>query len=247
MKRQVIDINADVGEGFDDASIYRCISSCNIACGGHAGSTTSMLFAIRHAKTYNVAIGAHPSYPDKENFGRKYLDIPLKDLCDSLIDQISTLRRLCEQEHMSLHHIKFHGALYHAMNTNPDLTLAILEACKQQFSACGIYAMSNSIVSIIAEDLGIQYANEVFADRSYKTQTELVSRKNENALIKSSKAAEQHLFNLLNDCIRTVDGDIFPVQSQTLCIHSDTPWAVTLSHQVFSTIQKNGIKISPPW
>ncbi|HET8736984.1 MAG TPA: LamB/YcsF family protein, partial [Pricia sp.] len=173
-----IDINCDVGEGADnEAQLFPLISSCNIACGGHAGDVDSMERVVRLAKKYQVKVGAHPSYPDRANFGRSAMAISPESLIHSIREQVSTLTAILQKEGIGLHHIKAHGALYHEIAKNTAQAENFLQAASVFGKDILIYAPYASTIGKKAIEHGFSTAREAFADRNYKADLSLVSRK----------------------------------------------------------------------
>ncbi|NKI32456.1 5-oxoprolinase subunit PxpA [Croceivirga thetidis] len=224
---KLIDINCDVGEGVgNEEQLLPLISSCNIACGGHAGDEKIIRNTIGLAISNGVKIGAHPSYPDKENFGRKVLDISSKDLVESIKNQMNLFSSLLQKERGSLHHIKAHGALYNQIAKDDILAGVFLQAIDSYKSNCRLYVPFNSKVAKLAKKLNFTIVYEAFGDRNYNADLSLVSRTNENALIQEPKLVLEHIKRMvIKGVVRTVGGVDKPIISETYCIHGDTPSA----------------------
>lgn len=227
MSKRTIDINCDVGEGIgNEQELFPMISSCNIACGGHAGTVETIRLCLKLAQQHNVHIGAHPSYPDKENFGRVSVVISDEDLISSIQSQMQRFSAACNQLGVALHHIKPHGALYNDIAKNEKKAHAFLKAIAPYKEQVFLYVPYGSVIQelAIADDFKIK--REAFADRNYNTDLSLVSRIHENALISNGKDVVKHLMLMFNEnVVNTISGDLIPIQADTYCIHGDTPAA----------------------
>jgi UPF0271 protein len=243
MKEYIIDINADVGEGMgNESELFPMISSCNIACGGHAGDQQSMLSTVRLAKKNNIKIGAHPSFPDKINFGRKILKIDKESLFKSLKNQIESLQNILIQENIKLNHIKPHGALYNLAANDRKTAKIIIDLVKE--INVKLYVPYNSLIAEIANKQGIDICNELFIDRNYNSDLTLVSRDHPNAMIKDSESIFQHVNGIINDkTITTIDLKKIAVEFDTLCIHGDSKNVIKLTKDLHIKLNNIGIKI----
>lgn len=241
-----IDINSDLGEGMGiDAQIMPFISSCNIACGGHAGDIQTMETTIDLAQKHQVKIGAHPSYPDRENFGRKPIAMDLGQLSNSLLEQIRTLESLVHKKRTTLHHIKPHGALYNEAAVNPKIAQLIIDLVKNHFPQCFLYVPDRSAIAQLAEKNHLKIMYEVFADRNYQDDLTLVSRQNPNAVFKDPKIVEEHLLRMVNERqVKTITGSLKPIKVDTICVHGDNPEALALSKTIFELF-KNQMEHNP--
>ena len=219
-----IHINCDLGEGGEkDAEIMSLVSACNIACGGHAGTLETMQHTVDLALANGVEIGAHPSFPDKENFGRKEMQIPEKDLRRSLVAQILSLKQICEAEGGVLKHVKPHGALYNKAQHDGKISAVILSALEEFDAPLTLYAPEGSVIAKMAEGK-VQVRFEAFADRRYNPDGSLVSRKEDDALITEKEEVAEHLFSMVNDRrILCKNGEKISTRASTFCLHSDTP------------------------
>lgn len=230
MKDLIIDINCDVGEGVgNEPDLFPIISSCNIACGGHAGDEESITSIIRLAKKYSVKIGAHPSYPDKENFGRKSMDLPPKMFLESIRGQMILFSELLQKEGASLHHIKPHGALYNDLSVDRSLAQDFIYAIEPFVQNVKLYAPYNSALADVALLNNIEVIFEAFADRNYNEDLSLVSRSEPRAIISSPQEALQHIIQIARKGeVQTVNGKNVPIIAKTFCVHSDTPSALQI-------------------
>ena len=247
-KKQIIksiDINADVGEGLNnEAQLMPFLSSCNIACGGHAGNEASMTSVVKLAKQHKVKIGAHPSFPDKENFGRLRMDISLEELQKSLKSQVDALLKIVNSENEILNHIKPHGALYNLANTDKAYAEVVISMMKHYGNAIKLYAPYESVVAKMAEKEGIAIVYEAFADRNYNDDLTLVSRTEPEALIEDDVQMTDHVLNMiLNNRVKTVKGVEKHIQAATICVHGDQPQAVHHLQVLTEQLIQNGIQI----
>ena len=243
MKELKLDINADVGEGIgNENELFPFISSCNIACGGHAGDYKTMLSTVRLAKQNKINIGAHPSFEDRKNFGRKILKVEKKELLNSLVNQVESLQDILKKEEMTLNHIKAHGALYNLSAFDKDSAEVIIELAKKFKTK--LFVPYSTLISKMAKEQGIETYNELFIDRNYNSDLTLVSRENSNALINDSEIIFQNINKIINDKIITsIDKKNISVEFDTLCIHGDSPNAIELIKDVHFKLKNTGIEI----
>ncbi|WP_298238115.1 5-oxoprolinase subunit PxpA [uncultured Algibacter sp.] len=240
-----IDINVDVGEGIGNESlIMPLISSCNIACGGHAGDAEIMRTVVKLAKQHRVKVGAHPSFPDKENFGREKLDMSCAALFKSIKGQINSLLHVLQEEHGRLHHIKPHGALYNLAAVDEKVANVIVEVMKSMVLPIKLYVPYKSIIEELAIENNIPIVYEAFADRNYNADLTLVSRKEANALIYTEEDVFNHIFSIISkNQVKTITGKFTKIKAQTFCIHGDNKNAVNLIRSLESRLQTKGILI----
>jgi len=240
-----IDLNADVGEGLNnEAQLIPFLSSCNIACGGHAGDEATMAAVIKLAKQYDVKIGAHPSFPDKENFGRLKMAISPDDLLESLKTQVNALLKILKVENLTLHHIKPHGALYNLANTDQMYAEIIIKLMEVFDTDIKLYAPYQSLVSKMAKEKGITIVYEAFADRNYNNDLTLVSRSEPKALIEDTNHMCNHVLNMiLNDQVKTINGQEKTIKADTICIHGDHPQAEHHLRILTKNLSQNNIQI----
>ncbi len=226
LKRELqgIDINCDVGEGVgNEASLFEIISSCNIACGGHAGDMESMREVLKLALDRNVKTGAHPSYPDRANFGRISMEMEPQAFMESIDEQLQAFENALSLEGGSLHHIKPHGALYNDLARNQILCGYFLKALAPYKEYAKLYVPYKSVISQEAQKAGWICYTEAFCDRNYNDDHSLVSRKNANAIIQDPEKVLLHLLRMVKDQkILTVNRIMIPIQADTYCLHGDT-------------------------
>lgn len=223
-----IDLNADIGESFGsykigmDEEIMALVSSVNVACGFHAGDPTTMAQTVLLAKRYGVSLGAHPGYQDLLGFGRRFVDMSMVDIKNSVIYQLGALKAFADHEGVAIKHVKPHGALYNAAAERLDIAMAIAEAIYAVDASMVFLGLSGSKMIEAAKTLGLRYAREGFADRRYTKEGQLVSRALAGAVIeKPSEAAAQVLDMLKNGAIKSICGNEVPITVDSICVHGD--------------------------
>jgi len=245
MKELTVDINCDVGEGIgNEKELFPYISSCNVACGGHAGDAETMTAIVRLALRHGVKLGAHPSYPDTKNFGRVSIQLPKKKLIRSIRQQLAAFTSVLKAEFATLHHIKPHGALYNDIAGDGDLARTFLEAVDDFRGHTILYVPYGSVIEKEAADQGFQVAKEAFGDRNYNDDLSLVSRALPNALIEMPSKVLQHITSIVRDQkVITITGIPVAVVADTLCIHGDTPTALEILVYLSSELPRQHIHI----
>ena len=240
-----IDLNCDMGEGLpNDAELMRYISSANIACGYHAGDETTMRKTIGLCVKNNVAIGAHPGFADKQNFGRAEKTLSTEELYKLVLDQLHAIGKICSEQSASLHHVKPHGALYNMAAKNKQMSNTIAQAVFDFNPNLILYGLSESFLISEAQNLGLKTANEVFADRTYQADGSLTPRTQKNALITDSKESIlQVLQMIIENSVTTVDQKTISIVPETLCIHGDGSHAVALVKEIHTTLLQEGIQV----
>ncbi len=243
---KTIDINCDLGEGMgNEAQLMPLISSCNIACGGHAGDLQSMKEAVILAKSNHVKIGAHPSFPDKLNFGRTKMDMNSTDLFDALKHQIELLKSLVERAQLQLHHVKPHGALYNIASVDERTAKIVVGVVKTIDENLIVYAPFKSVISEIAKTEGIKIMHEVFADRNYNDDLTLVSRNLKNALIHDPNIMFDHVYNMIHfGKVNTINKVEVELKADTFCVHGDGKNVVENLKQLIAKLKHHHIEIS---
>ena len=243
-----VDINCDMGEGMPhDAGIMPFISSANIACGFHAGDENTMRQTILLALQYNVAIGAHISFPDKQNFGRTEMHLPKNEIEDLIFNQLNLLQKIANSLGTELHHVKPHGALYNMSARDAELAKTIATAVKKFNPRLILYGLSGSQSICEAKAIGLQTASETFADRNYNDDGSLTSRTQPNAMIANEEKMIQHVLQMIRaGMVTTVTGKKIPVQAETICIHGDGQHALAFARAISSVLKKENIRIAPP-
>ena len=245
MHNYTIDINVDVGEGVNNESqLMPYISSCNIACGGHAGDVKTMRTVVKLAKQHQVKIGAHPSFPDKENFGRIPVEMPSVDLFKSIKTQIEALLTILKEAHLRLCHVKPHGALYNMAVKDERIATIIVEVIKSIALPLKLYAPYNSVISKIAIENNIPVIYEAFADRNYNNDLTLVSRQEKRALIEDKNEMFKHVYRMISDRkVKTIQGAEIDIIAYAFCIHGDNSKAVFLVKNLKEKLELHGVQI----
>jgi len=248
-----IDINCDLGEGYgafrvgNDAEIMPHITSANIACGFHAGDPVTMAKTVSLARKNNVAIGAHPSYPDVMGFGRREMQLTQEEVMNCTIYQIGALQGFARAAGVKLQHVKLHGALYNTAARDEETSAGVVEAVKTFDDRLIILALPQSALAKIAVEAGLRVANEFFADRAYDADGSLVSRKQRNAIVKEPREVVERVLNLVREKkVLAANGEFVTLgEVQTICVHGDTPAAVTLVETLKKALTKAGIEVEP--
>lgn len=249
MTPRTIDLNCDLGECDDPAGIANdlalldIVTSANIACGGHAGDERSMTRTVIAAVERGVALGAHPGYPDRANFGRVACDIGHQVLEDSITTQIEALLGIANQYGGTLTHVKPHGALYHAAMQQREVAELIARAVARLGLTAILVGQANAPGLAVWRNMGFRVASEAFADRRYERDGSLRSRTQPDAMIESpEQAANQAVEIALGRGIATLTGDIAALHADTLCLHSDTPNSIANARAVRETLERNGVQ-----
>jgi len=242
-----IDINCDMGEGMDnDAALMPYISSVNIACGYHAGNEETMQQTVALASRYGVAIGAHVSFLDKENFGRKEMELPPEVVYELVLQQLIILQKIVKMQAVSIKHVKPHGALYNMSARDKQLADIIARVVHDFDPSLILVGLSNSHSINEAKTLGLQTASEVFADRRYEENGSLRSRSLPGALLEDAdEVAEQVLKMVSNKTVIASTGKEIPVTAETICIHGDGKHAVEFAQTIYQNLKNHSIEIKP--
>ncbi|RVT96494.1 LamB/YcsF family protein [Mucilaginibacter limnophilus] len=242
---QSIDLNCDLGEGFEnDSLLMNYITSANIACGFHAGSAKTMQQTVAMAVKKGVAIGAHPGLPDLQNFGRKQMQISPADAYQMTLYQIGALYGFVKAAGARLHHVKLHGALYNMAAKSSGLAMATAEAVRDFDPSLILYGLAGSEMIKAAESIRLKTASEVFADRSYQDDGTLTPRSQTNALITlENEMTAQVLLMIKHGQVKSVNQNIIPIKAETLCLHGDGEHAVAFARMIHEELQKEDIVI----
>lgn len=240
-----IDLNADLGEGAPwDDELLELVSSCNIACGGHAGDAASMAATVRSALANGVAVGAHPGYPDREGFGRVSGFLDGDALYESLTEQVTALADMAADLGARLAHIKPHGALYNDAVGNQALADIIARVIAEAPGAPAFMGMANTELQAAAERHGLRFIAEGFVDRAYEPDGTLVSRKEPGAVHAELAVVTTQAVRLAEQGEVTArNGDLVRVRAESLCIHGDTPGAAAVARAVRDVLESHGVEI----
>ncbi|MBX3068452.1 MAG: LamB/YcsF family protein [Cryobacterium sp.] len=240
---QAIDLNADLGEGsVVDSLLMGLISSANIACGGHAGDSSTMEATVSAAARNNVTIGAHPSYPDREGFGRRDIEMDAKSLTEAVISQVESLATVARGLGQRVKYLKPHGALYNRIWTDEIQAGAVVEAAKSL--QLPILGPSGSSVEKIARERNVGFFREAVIDRQYQNDGTLVSRMKSGAVIRDKNLAADRAVRLtVQQQVETADGKRLSLKADSLCIHSDTEGAVSIAEAVRAKLEVAGVEV----
>ena len=240
-----IDLNADLGEGCAfDLELLELVSSCNIACGGHAGDEQSIAATVQHALAQGVAIGAHPSYPDREGFGRRSTFLTGDDLKKSLLNQLYMIDRVVCEAGAKLTHVKPHGALYNDAATEASLAELFVGTVQNSAAAAAIVGPPQSALQHAAEKARMRFIAEAFVDRAYQPDGSLVSRSEPNAVHGDINTMTTQAVTLAKSGTVTAEnGDVIQVRAGTLCIHGDTPNAAEIARAVRNVLLASGVDV----
>ncbi|KLF88668.1 5-oxoprolinase subunit PxpA [Enterobacter asburiae] len=241
-----IDLNADLGEGSSaDAELMTLVTSVNIACGFHAGDAQTMLESLRNAIKNGVAIGAHPSFPDRENFGRTAMDLPPETVYAQVLYQIGALEAMVRAQNGVMRHVKPHGMLYNQAAKDADLADAIARAVWDCSPKLILVGLAGSELIRAGQRLGLTTRQEVFADRGYQPDGSLVPRTQAGALITDEgKALAQTLDMVRAGRVIAVDGTPANVQADTVCLHGDGEHALQFARRLRAAFSEEGILVS---
>ena len=240
-----IDLNCDMGEGIgNDASIMPYISSANIACGFHAGNVDIMRQTIELALENNVAIGAHPGFDDKENFGRIERHLSDEACYDLVRIQLQILQEYINEAGATMHHVKPHGALYNISAKNYAVASIIARAVKDHSTSLILYGLSNSQSIVAAAEINLKTASEAFADRTYMDDGTLTPRSDSNALITDDKQSIKQVLQMVQQqTVTSVNNKTVTVKANTICIHGDGIHAVEFVKKISDALNERAIKI----
>jgi UPF0271 protein len=243
-----VDINADLGEGAGhDEELFELISSANIATGFHAGDSNTMHAAVFAAKEHGVAVGAHPSFWDRENFGRKELKVRKQEVFDAVAYQLGVFQAIASAVGVRPNHVKPHGALYNMAVRDNELADAIARAIESVDPKLILFAPNKSELARAGEAHGLQIAREIFADRNYLNDGWLVPRTRPDALLRDPKEAAERVLRMLREGkVRSVEGRDVEVRGETICVHGDTPGAVEFARELRKQLEHEGVRISAP-
>ena len=250
MKR--IDLNCDMGESYgawkmgEDAAVMPYITSANIACGFHGGDPATIRKTVRLAVEHGVAIGAHPSLPDIQGFGRRVMKISPQDMYDLVVYQAGAVEAFARAAGGKLHHIKCHGALYNMAATDEGLSDAMARAAKDLGNIM-LYVLSKSKSFEIAKKAGLPVAGEVFADRGYSDDGTLAPRDKPGGMIEDAqKSVKQALALVEEGYVTSLSGKRLPVAADTLCLHGDQPGAVAFAKEIRRAFSEKNIQVKAP-
>ena len=247
-----ININCDLGESSkfhsteNDPLLLKIVNSANIACGYHAGDKPTMEKTIEISKKNNVSLGAHPSFKDRENFGRKRLNLTSKEIKRLIIDQINILSQIASEKEMKVTHVKPHGALNNMACEDYELAKVISESIIETNKELIFLVPTGSEMEKAGKKLNLKVAAEIFADRNYEDDGNLVSRKKNNAMITDPEIAKKHVIKMVeNQALNCYSGKQIPCDIDSICVHGDGKSAVGTAKEIRSGLIKSGVTLRP--
>lgn len=250
---KTIDLNCDMGESFGawkmgaDAAVMPFVSSANIACGFHAGDPATIRATVRLALEHGVAVGAHPSLPDLQGFGRRLMRVSPQEMYDLVLYQAGAVEAFARAAGARLHHVKCHGALYNMAANDEALSEACARAVRDLGGGVQLYALAGSRMMACAERLGVRALGEAFADRGYEDDGTLAARDRPGALIEDApKAVAQALAMIGEGCVTSLSGRRVAVAPDTLCLHGDQPGAAAFASALRAAFKSHGIEVKAP-
>jgi UPF0271 protein len=247
-----IDLNCDLGESFGawnmgmDEEIIPLISSANVACGFHAGDPLVMAKTAALAASNGIAVGAHPGLPDLVGFGRRNISVSAEETKAMVQYQVGALRAFCDAQKIPLQHVKPHGALYNMAGKDPVLAQAIVEGIQEIDSRLILLGLSGSEMIKAAENAGLPFAREVFADRAYEDDGSLVARSKPGAMINDEDEAVDRVVRMIKEgLVRAISGKDIPLTADSVCVHGDGPKALAFVQKLNSRFKDEGIAVVP--
>ncbi|NZA25905.1 LamB/YcsF family protein [Luteimonas sp. SJ-92] len=242
-----IDFNCDMGEGCgDDPAIAPYISSASIACGGHAGDEDTMGATVALCLRHGVAVGAHPSFEDREHFGRREQTLAPAEIAALVGRQTAALQRVCDPAGARLHHVKPHGALYNLAARDAAVAAAIVGAVRALDDTLVLYALAGSALARAGREAGLRVAEEVFAERGYDADGRLLARGLPGAELDLDAAIAQVRTMLREGVVVAADGSRVPVRADTLCLHGDRPGAAAFARRLRAALEAEGVSVMAP-
>lgn len=245
-----IDLNSDMGESFGvynlgcDVDAMPFVTSANIACGFHASDPMNMVKAVKLAKKHNVAVGAHPSFPDLVGFGRRVMAASVEEIKADIMYQIGALWAICQAEDVKMQHVKTHGALYNVAEKDVAVATAIAETIKAVDPDLYMVCLGNSQMVVAAQKTGVRYVEEAFADRAYTDQGTLVPRKQAGSVIHDVGAVADRVLSMVkNGTVESINGTTIPITAQTICVHGDTPGAVEMIKTIRAKLEAEKVVV----
>ena len=241
----MIDINCDMGEGVgNEKELMPFISSANIACGYHAGDEKIIWKTIELAMKYKVNVGAHPSFLDKENFGRKEMNLSYEEIYELVTQQLLLFNEIANSIDVGIHHVKPHGALYNISARDALIAKAIASAIKDFNPGLLLFGLSGSHSISEAKSIGLKTAAEVFADRTYQDDGTLTPRSQPNALIENVNEVAKHVLQMTKEeTVTTITGKNLSINAETICIHGDGKEAVLFAKTIYEALKQHNIEI----
>ena len=247
-----VDLNSDLGESFgrytlgNDDKIIPLITSANVACGYHASDPVVMDQTLKMAKEAGIRVGAHPGFPDLMGFGRRNMNVSIKEAKNYMLYQLGALDAFCRVHGMKMQHVKPHGALYNMAAKDYNLSLAICEAIKEFDDSLIVMALSGGELVRAAKDMGLRVALEVFADRAYEEDGTLVARTKEGAMITDEDEAIARVIRMVKEQkVTAITGKDIDIKADSVCVHGDGAKALAFVERIRKSLMEEGIEICP--
>jgi UPF0271 protein len=247
-----IDLNSDLGEGYgawkmgDDVAMLAVVSSANVACGFHAGDPAGILSTLREAAARGVAVGAHVGYPDRVGFGRRPMDVAPADLEADVIYQIGALQGLARAAGTRVSYVKPHGALYNTIAHDARQAAAVIAGVRAVDPSLVLMGLAGAPVLAQARAAGLAVMAEAFADRAYRPDGQLVSRREAGAVLHDPDLVAARMLRLATEgVIEAVDGSMLRLEAGSICVHGDSPGAVAMARHIRETLVQSGVTIAP--
>jgi len=247
-----IDLNADLGEGFgawqlgDDDAMLEIVTSANVACGFHAGDPAGLLRVCRSAAERGVRIGAQVGYHDLSGFGRRFIDVDPEDLLAEIVYQIGALQAIAQAGGSTVSYVKPHGALYNTIVTHREQAAAVATAVRMVDPALPVLGMTGSVFFDEASRLGLRTVAEAFADRAYRPDGQLVSRRERNAVLHDPEEIADRVASMVQSGrVVAVDGSTISITVESVCVHGDSPGAVEIATAVREKLVAGGVELKP--
>lgn len=245
-----VDLNCDLGESFgnyqigNDREVLPLITSANVACGFHAGDENVMAETVRRAKENGVRVGAHPGFPDLPGFGRRNMDMSLTEIYNMVVYQVGALKMFCDINGVVLNHVKPHGALYQMAVRDETIARTIASAVYDIDPNLYLVGLSKSLLIDAGKAQGLKVASEVFADRRYESDGQLVSRKKEGATIEESEEAIAQVVQMVTEgTVKAISGEVIEIEADTICVHGDGAHALEFVKEIRSRLSEVNVDI----
>ncbi|MGH7920091.1 MAG: LamB/YcsF family protein [Candidatus Dormibacteraceae bacterium] len=246
-----VDLNADLGESYgvwtlgSDQELMPALTSANVACGWHGGDPRVMDATVALARDAGVAVGAHPSFPDRGGFGRRVIDVSAREAATDTLYQVAALAGFCRKHGVALQHVKAHGALYNHANRAPEVARGIAEGVAAFDPGLLLVALPGSGLERAGREAGLRVAREGFCDRAYEPDGSLVDRRQPGAVLDDAAAAAEQAQRMVEEGkVRCRDGTVIEVRVDTLCCHGDNPHAVAFATEVRRRLEAAGIEVT---
>ncbi|WP_276121657.1 LamB/YcsF family protein [Pararhizobium qamdonense] len=245
-----IDLNSDLGESYgawrmgEDETMLGIVSSANVACGFHAGDPAGIWKTVKAAAGKGVSIGAHVSYPDRVGFGRRDLDVTSGELIADVIYQIGALKGMAASAGVAVGYVKPHGALYNRIAHDPIQGQAVIDAIKAIDPSLVLMGLANAPILKLAQASGLKTVAEAFADRAYTPDGQLVSRREQGAVLHDTQLIARRMLQLARQgTLEAIDGSTITIAAQSICVHGDSPGAVTIAQEIRRAFEADGISV----